>query len=82
MANLISIELDIHDLTFIKKSIADRARLLLDHFDSVMEKYGNEEIQDVNIDSFNTALAEFVEKHGHEKVAKKVGRPRGSKNAK
>ena len=82
MANLITMELDIHDLTFIKRSIADRAQLLLDHFDSVMEKYGNEEIQDVNIDSFNTALAEFVEKHGHEKVAKKVGRPRGSKYAK
>ena len=80
MTKLIKLEIDPYDLPYIRVAILGRAQNILDYIDLCIEDYVNEpdEIKDVAIDNFKSDIEEMIEKH----QPKKVGRPKGSKNAK
>jgi len=80
MRKLIRLEIDPYDLPFIRGAISGRAQDLLDYIDFCMDDYVDEqeEIRDVALDNFKSDIEEMIEKH----QPKKVGRPKGSKNAK
>ena len=80
MSKTIKLEIDPHDLPFIRGAIFDKAQDIIDYIDFCMEEFveENEEIKDVEIDKFKSNIEEMIQKH----QPKRVGRPKGSKNAK
>jgi cystathionine beta-lyase family protein involved in aluminum resistance len=80
MKRTIKLEIDPHDLGFIKKAIKERTENILDYIDFCMEEFieESEEIRDIEIDNFKSNIEEMIQKH----QPKRVGRPKGSKNAK
>ena len=81
MSKTIKLEIDPHDLPFIKKAISERAQDILDYIDFCMEEFieEDEEIRDIAIDKFKSDIEEMISK---QTTKRSVGRPKGSKNAK
>jgi predicted RND superfamily exporter protein len=85
MHHTIQLEINLIDVPFIKKAIEERTEDLLEYIDTVamlkttqILKEMDEEIQDVEMDEFRADIRDMIEKH----KPRKVGRPKGSKNAK
>ena len=81
MSKTIKLEIDPHDLTFIKKAISERTQDILDYIDFCVDEFieEEEEIRDVAIDNFKSNIEEMISK---QTTKRSVGRPKGSKNAK
>ena len=88
MKQTIELKFDVADITFIRSAIMLKAQDICDYITFETEEYidgiqEEEEIKDIEIDEFIEDLKKLIEKEEPETVpVKKVGRPKGSKNAK
>jgi len=81
MDHTVNLEINLADIPFIKRAIVERTENLLDYIDTVATikiSEIEEEINDVEMNEFRADIKEMIEKH----KPRKVGRPKGSKNAK
>jgi hypothetical protein len=77
MTHRIKLDIAQDEFDFVKEAIAYKAKSLIDYLDRCKEE---SEINDIEINNFNNMLREMIQTPIPTK--RRVGRPKGSKNAK